>query len=255
MWASSSFDAGIIIIIIIIIIITFIMMMTAILAETGAASSSQGSIEVEVEVEKVKAPNPVSVDPGGDVAHGEQISKRRRRRKRGGQKQWHRNKTGAKSRGKEDEERKAKVDERIEKIRRARENLENPYDEMDIDTKKSHALFLYNDKMADILTENEMAFSSKSVLVKKKVAKRVGVSKRTVGRWVLEYLCEEEVKKSKRGRHSKCDSPIDDAEFRASFCEHVRSHAKPKGTWVNRNIQFPFPPKIVFLPFWNTKKT
>ena len=63
---------------------------------------------------------------------------------------------------------------------------------MDIDTKKSHALFLYNDKMADIVTENETAFSSKSVLVKKKVAKRVGVSKRTVGRWVLEYLCEEE---------------------------------------------------------------
>ena len=89
----------------------------------------------------MKAPNPVSVDPGGDVAHGEQISKRRRRRERGGQKQWHRNKTGAKSRGKEDEERKAKVDERIEKIRRVREYLENPYDEMDIDTKKISCTF------------------------------------------------------------------------------------------------------------------
>ena len=100
---------------------------------------------------------------------------------------------------------------------------------MDIDTKKAHALFLYNEEMAQSLSDNEVAFSSKSVAVKKRVSKRVGVSKRTVGRWVLEYWCEEEVKKSNRGRHSKCESPIEDAEFRESFCQHVRSHAKPKG--------------------------
>ena len=115
-------------------------------------------------------------------------------------------------------------------MRRAKENLENPYDDMDIDTKKTHALFLYNDEMAQILSENEVAFSSKSVAVKKKVSKRVGVSERTVGRWILEYWWEEEVKKSNRGKHSKCKSPIEDVAFRARFCEHVRSHAKPKGT-------------------------
>ena len=51
---------------------------------------------------------------------------------------------------------------------RATENLENPYDDMDIDTKKAHALFLYNDKMAKIVSDDEVAFSSKSISVKKK---------------------------------------------------------------------------------------
>ena len=115
--------------------------------------------------------------------------------------------------------------------------MEDPYDNMDIDTKKEHALFLYCDKMAKILTENEIAFSSKSVSVKKKVSERVGVSLRTMRRWVLEYWCEEEVTQSKRGKHSKVQSPIeDDLEFRATFCEYVRSHAKPKGTFVKLAI-------------------
>ena len=34
----------------------------------------------------------------------------------------------------------------------------NPYDEMDIDTKKKHALFLHNDMMADILSEKRSCF-------------------------------------------------------------------------------------------------
>ena len=45
---------------------------------------------------------------------------------------------GAKSRGQQDTERRERVDEKIAKIKKAREDL-NPYDEMDIDTKKKHA--------------------------------------------------------------------------------------------------------------------
>ena len=165
---------------------------------------------------------------GGGEEHCGEVAKGGKRGKRKG-KAWHRHKNGEKSRGKQDIERKAKVNDKIEKIRRAREVLEDPYDDMDIDTKKAHALFFYNAEMAEIVSDNEVAFSSKSVKVKKVVSKRVGVSKRTVGRWVLEYWCEEEVKKSNRGRHSKCESPMDNEEFRASFCQHVRLHAKPKG--------------------------
>ena len=51
---------------------------------------------------------------------------------------------------------------------------------MNINTKKAHALFLYNDKMAEILSQNENAFSSKSVAVKRVVAMRGGVTERTV---------------------------------------------------------------------------
>ena len=151
---------------------------------------------------------------------------RGKRKKKG----WSKHKGGAKARGKQDTEMRGKVNEKVERIVTATQRLENPYDDMDFNTKKAHALFLYNDKMAEILSQNEVAFSSKSVAVKREVAKRVGVSERTVSGWLLEYWCEEEIKQSHRGKHSKCESPIEDAEFRASFCQYVRSHAKPKGT-------------------------
>ena len=103
---------------------------------------------------------------------------------------------------------------------------------MDIDTKREHAIFLYCEKMTGVLSDFEVAFASKSVSVKKKVAKRVGVSCRTMRKWVLEYWSEEDMKKSKRGRHSKVESPIDDIEFKAAFCQYVRAHAKPKGDYI-----------------------
>ena len=136
------------------------------MAEKGQqeASTSQSSIEVEAQVEEVKISNPGPVGPGGDVAHGadeNQCEKISRRRKRGGRKgkQWGRNKKGTKPRGKEDGDRKAKIDEKVRKIRRARKSLEIPYDEMDINTKKAHALFLHNNEVAEIVTDNETDFS------------------------------------------------------------------------------------------------
>ena len=202
------------------------------LAEAGDPSCSQGSLEI-VELE-AEVPTPGG-DGGGreDTNSCEPIGESEQQGKRGRGKRtakgWGQHKKGAKSRGQEDTQRKAKVNDKIEKIKRAREDLKNPYDDMDIDTKKEHALFFYSDKMAEILSENEVAFSSKSVAVKKKVAKQVGVSVATMKRWVLDYMCEEEVKKSKRGKHSKVVSPIDDPEFKAAFSQYVRAHAKPKG--------------------------
>lgn len=203
------------------------------LAETGDVSSSQGSQEMEVEAPTSRGDGGggnVAKDKvqGGDTVKGGIKGKRGKRKRKG----WDKHKKGEKGRGKEDIARKAKVDDKIEKIMRAKENLENPYDEMDIDTKKSHALFFYNDEMSQMLSNSEVAFSTRSIAVKERVAKKVGVSVRTMKRWVLEYWSEEEVKKSRRGKHSKCESPIDDVEFRASFCQYVRSHAKPKGVFL-----------------------
>ena len=204
------------------------------LAEAGDPSSSQGSLEI-VEFE-AEVPTPGG-DGGGreDTNNCELIGEPEQQGKQGRGKRtakgWRQHKKGAKSRGQEDTQRKAKVNDKIEKIKRAREDLKNPYDEMDIDTKKEHAVFFYCDKMAEILSDNEVAFSSKSVAVKKKVAKKVGVSVATMKRWVLDYMCEEELKKSKRGKHSKVASPIDDPKFKAAFSQYVRAHAKPKGMY------------------------
>ena len=194
------------------------------MAGTGDASSSGSNLEM-VEVKAPTSGGDRTSGGGGEEAKVDEQLVKGGKRGKGKSRGWSDHKGGAKSRGKEDTERRAKVNDKIERVVSATENLENPYDDMDIDTKKAHALFLYNDKMAKIVSDDEVAFSSKSISVKKKVAKRVGVSKRTIARWVLEYLCDEEVWTSNRGKHSKCHSPIDDGEFRASFCQYVRSHA------------------------------
>ena len=155
---------------------------------------------MEVLESKVEVPAAGGEEAGAGEGTLSCAAKQRGKRKAKG---WSLHKKGGKSRGLQDTVRKAKVNEEVERIKRARQEMEDPYDNMDIDTKKEHALFLYCDKMAKILTENEIAFSSKSVSVKKKVSKRVGVSLRTMRRWVLEYWCEEKVTQSKRGKHSK----------------------------------------------------
>ena len=204
-------------------------------------ASSQGSV-----ISDAQSLGPSGGDDGevgdGEVNHGEvgdgevggpsvnlgQCKKRGKRKKTG----FSKHKRGAKSRGQEDAFRRKKVTDKIEKIKNANHQLRNPYDDMDIDTKREHAIFLYCEKMTGVLSDFEVAFASKSVSVKKKVAKRVGVSCRTMRKWVLEYWSEEDMKKSKRGRHSKVESPIDDIEFKAAFCQYVRAHAKPKGDYI-----------------------
>ena len=117
--------------------------------------------------------NESGVGGGGDVCGdgvqceenvGGKTSKKGKRVKKG----WSKHKIGAKSRGEVDFERREKVKEKVDQIKRAKELLQNPYDEMDIDTKRAHAIFYYNEKMSECLSADEVAFSSKSVSVKKK---------------------------------------------------------------------------------------
>ena len=70
----------------------------------------------------------------------------------------------------------------IDQINRACEEYDNPYDDMDMDTKKAHAIYFYNKKMSQVLSSSDTAFHSKSMSVKKKVAKLVGVGPKTVGK-------------------------------------------------------------------------
>ena len=112
-----------------------------------------------------------------------------------------------KSRGQVDHQRHQKLQAQIDQINRACEEYDNPYDNMDMDTKKAHAIFFYNKKMSQVLSSSDTAFHSKSMSVKKKVAKLVGVGPKTVGKWVLEAWSQDELAKSKRGKNSKCLSP------------------------------------------------
>ena len=87
----------------------------------------------------------------------------------------------------------------IDQINRACEEYDNPYDNMDMDTKKAHAIFFYNKKMSQVLSSSDTAFHSKSMSVKKKVAKLVGVGPKTVGKLVFEAWSQDELaKKQKR---------------------------------------------------------
>ena len=173
--------------------------------------------------EHVNVVDKVVVDKG----ESEITQKKKNKRKRRG---WgNSRKAVGKSRGQVDHQRQQKLQAQIDQINRACEEYDNPYDDMDMDTKKAHAIYFYNKKMSQVLSSSDTAFHSKSMSVKKKVAKLVGVGPKTVGKWVLEAWSQDELAKSKRGKHSKCYSPIHDLQFRDEFCDFVRSNAKPKG--------------------------
>ena len=57
----------------------------------------------------------------------------------------------------------------------------------------------------------------------------VGVSSRTVGHWVQDFETQTFVSESKRGRHSKTKSPLNDEEFCSEFKAHVKENTRKKG--------------------------
>ena len=119
-----------------------------------------------------------------DEWESEITQKKKNKRKRRG---WgNSRKAVGKSRGQVDHQRHQKLQAQIDQINRACEEYDNPYDNMDMDTKKAHAIFFYNKKMSQVLSSSDTAFHSKSMSVKKKVAKLVGVGPKTVGKGSLE---------------------------------------------------------------------
>ena len=94
-------------------------------------------MDVEEE-EELKVDAPTAGGDGGDETKIEHVEGRAHKKGKRAAKGWSKHKKGAKSRGQQDTERRERVDEKIAKIKKAREDL-NPYDEMDIDTKKKHA--------------------------------------------------------------------------------------------------------------------
>ena len=65
-------------------------------------------------------------------------------------------------------------------------------------------------------------YSSRSVV-------QLGVSERSVRRWLKTYDDEMELRASERGRHSKTSSPIVDPTFREKFCNFVKTESRKPG--------------------------
>ena len=102
-----------------------------------------------------------------DKWESEITQKKKNKRKRRG---WENSrKAVGKSRGQVDNQRHQKLQAQIDQINRACEEYENPYDNMDMDTKKAqclaHAIFFYNKKMSQVLSSSDTAFHSKSMSV------------------------------------------------------------------------------------------
>ena len=109
--------------------------------------------------EHVNVVDKVVVDEG----ESEIAQKKKNKRKRRG---WGKSrKAGGKSRGQVDHQRQQKLQAQIDQINRACEEYDNPYDNMDMDTKKAHAIFFYNKKMSQVLSSSDTAFYSKSMSV------------------------------------------------------------------------------------------
>ena len=139
-------------------------------------------------------------------------------------------------------ERSKKQESAINTVNRALEILENPYDTMDIVQKKKHALFLYSKKQHEAISRGDRVSGSRAKLLSD-VAEIVGVTVRTMTNWLNAFQADEEVRASRRGRHSSTRSPIEDPSFRGKFCSYVRENSSVQGqpslstamlaSWVN----------------------
>ena len=168
--------------------------------------------------------------------------KKRRQKKRG----WGKGtKAGAKSRGKDDEERRQKQEAKISSVTAALEILEDPFQSMNIIQKKKHPLYLYSKKQHEAINRGEQIRTSKAQLLVE-VSNIVGVSVRAIRNWLQDFEAEQEIKANMRGRHPSTKSPIVDPRFRTKFCTYVREHSSEQGkpslsttmlaAWVNTQL-------------------
>ena len=132
-------------------------------------------------------------------------------------------------------ENEVKKDNYLSELEDLHEILGNPIEEMSLDEKKRLTLHEYL-KLFPIMAEDTSSF----------VANNMEVHKETVNHWVREFRVNKEIEKSKRGKHSKCFSPIQDALFLQDFRQYVKGHNRVKGkanmtcqslaAWVNEDL-------------------
>ena len=60
----------------------------------------------------------------------------------------------------------------------------------------------------------------------KTVSEKVKVTERTVRRWVEDFELVSFVRDSKRGRHSKTVSPMENPEFKPMFKDYVKLNSR-----------------------------
>ena len=66
---------------------------------------------------------------------------------------------------------------------------------------------------------------------KEHAANMVGMSKWTIAEWVRDFETHTFLVESKRGRHSKTVSPINNETFRAEFKAHVKENSRKSGEY------------------------
>ena len=74
-------------------------------------------------------------------------------------------------------------------------------------------------------------------------ANLVGLSLWTVADWVREFETTTFLVESKRGRHAKTATPINDEGFRAEFKAHVKENSRLSGIFIwlkSKNIERAF---------------
>ena len=66
----------------------------------------------------------------------------------------------------------------------------------------------------------------------KTISERVKVTERTIRKWVEDFELVEILRDSKRGKHSKTISPMDNPDFKAKFKEYVKTNSRKPGKLV-----------------------
>ena len=177
------------------------------------------------------------------VQGSEGLDKRRRKNR----KRKKRKKAGNLSRYSEREiqreiERNQKVLNEKVRIENLKSCLGNPWDEVSFDEKKKFALHFYYTH----LQEHSGECSRIKGPSRDHAAGLVGVSSRTIGQWALDFETTTYIQESKRGRHSKTKTPINDELFCYEFKAHVKENTRKRGEanltaaelvkWVNARL-------------------
>ena len=139
-------------------------------------------------------------------------------------------------------ERNQKILNEKVRIENLKSCLGNPWDDVSFDEKKKFALHFYYTH----LQEHSGACSKVKGPSRDHAAGLVGVSSRTIGQWALDFETTTYIQESKRGRHSKTKTPINDESFCLEFKAHVKENTRKRGEanltaaelvkWVNARL-------------------
>jgi len=120
--------------------------------------------------------------------------------------------------------------------------LGNPWDGVSLDEKKQFALHFYYTHLQ--VVGCQVGAKQKS---REHAGTLVALSQRTIAEWVRDFETTTYITESRRGKHSKTVSPINNPSFREEFRTHVKENSRKSGEanmtaadlaqWVNEKLQ------------------